>query len=83
METGREDNGDVHVALPALQRAVRDGLEVQRRDALPHVKRPPDGFMSLPGTHLRGHVLYAGGETDILSDLAMTRIFLYLLCEAS
>lgn len=60
METRCKDNGDVHVTLTALQRAVRYSLEVQRRNALPHIECPPDGFMSLSCTHLRGHILYTG-----------------------
>lgn len=63
VETGCEDDGDVYITLTALQRAVGHGLEVQWRNALPHIKCPPDGFMSLPRTHLRGHILYTGGET--------------------
>lgn len=47
-----EDDGDVHVTPARLQGAVRNGLEAQGRHALPHVKRPADGVVSLPGTHL-------------------------------
>lgn len=47
-----EDDGDVHVTPARLQGAVRNGLEAQGCHALPHVKRPADGVVSLPGTHL-------------------------------
>lgn len=47
-----EDDGDVHVTPARLQGAVRNGLEAQGRHALPHVKRPADGVVSLPGTNL-------------------------------
>lgn len=66
VETRCEDNGDVYVTLTALQRAVWDSLEVQRCNTLPHIKSPPDGFVSLPCAHLRGHVLYTGGETGLI-----------------
>lgn len=66
METGCEDNGDVYVTLTALQRAVGDSLEVQWRNALPHIKRPPDGFVRLPCPHLWGHILYTGGKTGLI-----------------
>lgn len=66
VEARCEDNGDVYVTLTALQRAVGDSLEVQWRNALPHVKCPPDGFVSLPCTHLRGHILYTGGKTALI-----------------
>lgn len=62
METGREDDGDVYVALTALQCAVGDGLEVQRRNALPHIECPADGFVRLTRTHFRSHILYTGGK---------------------
>lgn len=62
METGCEDDGDVYITLTALQRTVGDSFEVQRRNALPHIECPPDGFVSLPCTHFRSHVLYTGGK---------------------
>lgn len=68
VETRCEDNGDVYITLTALQRAVGDSLEVQRRDALPHIKCPPDGFVSLPCTHFRGHILYTGGKTGNIGE---------------
>lgn len=84
VETGCEDDSDVYVALTALQGAVGDSLEVQRCNALPHIECPPDGFVSLPRAHLRGHVLYTGGETGcIRHDYAWNLSFLYLLCKAS
>lgn len=52
VKTWSEDDGDVHVTPARLQGAVWNGLEAEGRHALPHVKRPADGVMGLPGTHL-------------------------------
>lgn len=66
MKTGSEDDSDVHVTPARLQGAVWNGLKAERSHTLPHVKRSPDGIMSLPGAHLWRDIFYAVREKSKL-----------------
>lgn len=58
METGRENDGDVHVLLAVLQLAVGNLLEGQRGDVLPHVEGTADRSAGLGVPYFWSYVLY-------------------------
>lgn len=64
METGSEDDGDVHIFLGPLHLAVWHGLKAEWCHVLPDVKGSPDGVMGLLRAHFGCHVLYAAEAPD-------------------
>ena len=64
METGSEDDGDVHVFLGPLHLAVGNGLEAQRRHVLPNVKSSPNCVVGLLRPNFGCDVLYAAETRD-------------------